>query len=88
MLVEECSENIDENEMIYNKALNVSSSDYKFGSCTLYIALFVVFLVTSVIISAVIIYFHWYLKECNDQLYLKKDNVCIKFNPSNQTTIH
>ena len=74
--------------MIYNETLNVSLSDYKCGSCTLYIVLFVVFLVTSVIISAVFIYFHWYLKKSNDQLYLAKDNVRIKFNPSTQTTIY
>ena len=73
--------------MIYNKTVNVSSSDYKCGSCTLYIVLFVVFLVTRVIISAVFIYFHWYLKESNDQLYLNKDNVRIKLNPITQTTI-
>ena len=80
--------NIDENEIIYNETLNVSLSDYKCGSCTLYIVLFAVFLVKSVIISAVFIYFPWYLKESNDQLYLKKDVVRIKFNPSTQTTIH
>ena len=34
-LVEECSENIDENEMIYNKTLNVSLSGYKSNSFTL-----------------------------------------------------
>ena len=66
-LVEECSENIDENEIICNETGSVSLSDYKCGSCTLYIVLFVVLLVTSVIISAVFIYFHWYLKESNDQ---------------------
>ena len=85
-LVEECSENIDENEMIYNKTVNVSSSDCKCGLP--YIVLFVVFLVTSVIISAVLIYCHWYLKESNDQLYFKKDNVRIKFNPNTQTIIY
>ena len=74
--------------MIYNETINVSSSDYKCGSCTLYIVSFVVFLVTSVIISAVFISFYWYLKENNDQLCLKKDNVCIKFNPSTQTPIY
>ena len=37
LLVEECSKNIDENETIYNETLNVSLSDYKCGSCTLYI---------------------------------------------------
>ena len=68
--------------MIYNETLNVSSSDYECGSCTLYIVLFVVFLVASVIISAVFIYFHWYLKESNDQLCLKEGTVHIKFNPS------
>ena len=88
LLVEECSKNIDENEIIYNEAVNVSLSDYKRGSCTLYIVLFVVFLVTSVIITAVFIYFHWYLKESNDQLYLKKDTVRIKFDPSTQTAIY
>ena len=71
-LVEECNRNIDENEIIYNETLNVSLSDYKCGSCTLYIVLFVVFLVASVIISAVFTYFYLYLKESNDQLYLKK----------------
>ena len=67
--------------MLYQVIIN-----YKCGSYTLYILLFVVFLVTSVIISAVFIYFYWYLKESNDQLCLKKDNVCIKFNPGTQTT--
>ena len=60
--------------------VNVSFSDYKCGSCTLYIVLFVVFLVASVIISAAFNYFHWYLKDSNDQLCLKNDNVRIKFN--------
>ena len=62
-LVEECSENIDENEMIYKETLNVSLSDYKCNSCTLYIVLFVIFLVTSIVISAAFIYFYWYSKK-------------------------
>ena len=39
-LVEECSENIDGNEMIYNETL----SDYEnvFNSCTIYFVLFVI----------------------------------------------
>ena len=39
-LVEECNENIDGNEMIYNGTLN----DHKkvCGSCTIYIVLFVI----------------------------------------------
>ena len=85
--MEECSKNIDGNDMIYNETVKVSLSDYKCGSCTLYIVLFVVFLVTSVIISAIFISFHWYLKESNDQSCLKKDTVRIKFNPHTQTTI-
>ena len=98
-LVKKCSKNIDENEIIYNETVNVSLSVYKCGSCILYIVLFVVYLVASVIISAVFVYlasviisavfyFHWYLKESNDQLCLKEDNVHIKFNPSIQTTVY
>ena len=57
-LVEECSEYIDENEMIYNETRNVLLTDYKCGSCTLNIALFVVFLVASTVISTVFVYFY------------------------------
>ena len=47
-LVETCSKNNDQNEMIYNETLYVSLNVYKkVGNCTLYIVLFVVFLVTS-----------------------------------------
>ena len=48
--------------MIYNETLNtIPLNDYKkvCGSCTLYIILFVVFLVT----SSVFTYFYWYLKK-------------------------
>ena len=51
-IVKKCSENIDKNERIYNETVNVSLSDYKCGSCTVYIVLFVI---RSVIISAVFI---------------------------------
>ena len=64
-MVEECSENVDENEIIYNGTLNaIPLNDYKkvCGSCTL-LYLFAVFLVTSTVISTVFIYFHWYLKK-------------------------
>ena len=60
-LVEEYNENIDENEMIYNRTLN----DYKRSYCALYIVLFVVFLVANIVISSVFIYFYWYLKITN-----------------------
>ena len=77
LLVEECSKNIDENEMIYNETLNVSLTDYKCNSCSLYIVLFAVFLRAIVIFIAVFIYFCWYSKKSNAQLYLKKDNVVL-----------
>ena len=51
------------NEVIYNGTLNASLSDYKCNSCTLYIALFVVILVASIVISSAFIYIHWYLKK-------------------------
>ena len=65
-LVEECNENIDENEMIYNETLNVIPlNDYQkvCNSCTIYIVLFAIFLVISAIISNFFIYFHWYLRK-------------------------
>ena len=60
-LVEECSENIYESETLDIIPLNV----YKkvCNSCAAYIVLFVVFLITSICICCVFIYFHWYLKK-------------------------
>ena len=60
-LVEECSENIDENEMVYIGTL-IDQGKVR-GSCTLYTVLFTIFLVTDTIISSVFIYFHWCLKK-------------------------
>ena len=37
--------------MIYNETLNVSLSDYKCGSCTLCVVLFVVFLVVPLLFT-------------------------------------
>ena len=59
-LVEECSKNIDENDMIFDESLNIVLSDYKCNCCTLYILLLAVFLVTSIVIIAVFIYFYCY----------------------------
>ena len=63
-LVEECSENIDENEMLYNETLDIiSSCDNKtFDSCAVYIILFSVFLIIS-ISMAIYVYFFFYLKN-------------------------
>ena len=62
-LVEECSENIDQNEMIYNATLN----DHRkvCNSCTIYIVLLVMFFIISISISSAFIYFHRYLKRSN-----------------------
>ena len=81
-LVEECSENIDENEMIYNKTMNAIPFNVNAkvcNSCMIYIALFFIFLIISISISSAFIYFH---------CYLKKDNIHVKFNTNTQTTIY
>ena len=84
-LVEKCSKNIDENEMIHNETLDAIPLNVYENVCstfTPYIVLFGVFLVISIVISSVFVYFYWYSKkEDNDQSYLKKHNACIKFNP-------
>ena len=78
-LVEECSENIDENDLIYNSTLN----DHKnvSGSSTVYIVLFATFLIISKSLTSVFIYFYWYLKRSNT-------NVVININPSTKTVIY
>ena len=89
-LVEECTKIVDVNK-IYNEALNTISSNDSLSdcvSCTSYIALFALLLVTSVLIDSVFIYLHCYLKDSNDQLCLKKDNVRIKFSPRTEKTIY
>ena len=63
-LVEECSENIDGNEMLYNETLHIisSSDDKTSDSCVAYIILFSVFLIISISLS-VYVYFFVYLKN-------------------------
>ena len=73
-LVEECTENIYENETLNIIPLNaIPFNVYKnvCNYCMVYIVLFVVFLITSIYICSVVIYFHW---------YLKKDSISTKFN--------
>ena len=60
-LVEECSENIDENEMYYNCYGNVCNS------CAISISLFVIFLMIRISISSAFVYFHWYIKKSNSE---------------------
>ena len=58
-LVEECNEEIDGNEMVYNDYGNVCTSS------TIYtVSFFIVFLII-IGISSAFIYFHWYLKRNN-----------------------
>ena len=58
-LFEECSENIDGNEMIYDDYGNVCNS------CTIYIILFVIVFLIIITISGAFICFYWYLKKSN-----------------------
>ena len=60
-LVEECSENIDESEMIYDATLNYYENVC--GSCTVSIVLFVIAFLIIISISSAFIYYHWYLKN-------------------------
>ena len=75
--VEECSENIDRNEMI-----GVTLNDYEnvCWSCTIYIVLLVVFFIISISICSVFIYFRWYLKKSNTGV--------TNINPSIETVIY
>ena len=77
-LFEECTKVVD-GDKSYHETLNtISSNDC--ASCTVYIALFVVFLTTSVIISSGFIYFYWYLKRKSDNTSrLKKDTLGVKY---------
>ena len=63
-LVEECSENIDGNEILYNETLDVipSSDNKTCDFCVVYIILFSVFLIIS-ISMAIYVYFFLYLKN-------------------------
>ena len=77
-LVEECTKIVDGNEMLYNEILNTISSNDYCVSCTSYIVFFTVFVVKSLIISDVFVYFYWHSK--------KEGNVSkVRFNPG---TIH
>ena len=55
-LVEECSENIDENKLTYNRTLNVYRNVC--NSCTICTVLSVMLFIISISISSVSIYFH------------------------------
>ena len=55
-LVEECSENIDGNELIYNANLNDHGKVCKY--CSIYIALLVMFFIISIGINCAFVYLY------------------------------
>ena len=63
-LVEDCNEETDGNEIIYNGYENVCNSS------TIYIVLFVIALLIVIGISSAYFYFHWYLKKSDAVLIL------------------
>ena len=68
--------------MLHNETLDViplNDNKKVCNSCTIYIILLALFFLTSICISSVSIYFHW---------YFKKDNVYVKFNPGTQAAIY
>ena len=77
-LVEECSGNINENEMIYNGTL--SDCENVCNSCTGYIILIVIAFLISIDISSAFIYFHCYLKKNNTGV--------ININPGTEALIY
>ena len=67
-LVEECSKNINENEILYNETLDVipfNVCENVCNSCMVYVVLFLVILITSICICSVFIYLYWYLRKDN-----------------------
>ena len=75
-LVKECTSIIEENK-ICNKT-SMISSNYS-ASCTVYIVLFVVFLLLCLLTSSVFIYFYWYERSNTEKI-----SVHIRFNPNTQ----
>ena len=59
-LVEECSENIDEDEMVYNATLHDYENLCNF--CTTYTVLFLIDFLIVIGSNSSHLYFHWYLK--------------------------
>ena len=77
-LVNECSESIDGNELIYNKTLN----DYGnfCSSCTVCTVLLVIFFITNAGISCAFAYFYWCLKKSNTDV--------VNINANTETVIY
>ena len=71
-LIEECSENIDENKMLYNETLNIiSSSDNNktSDSCIVYIVLFSAFLIINIFMAIYVYSFLCLKSKSNNSHY-------------------
>ena len=64
-LVEKCSENVYENETLDIISLDAIPLNVYKKMCSSCMILFVVFLITSIFICCVFIYFYWYLRKYN-----------------------
>ena len=76
-IVEEYSEDINGNEMIYNETLNDNGKIC--NSCKIYIVLLIIAFLIIIGISSGYFYFHW---------YLKKDNTIINTSVNTETLIY
>ena len=77
-LIEECTETVEEVKQA-KITLGENENSYKCSSCTVYIALMVVFFTIDVRIATYYVYFHW---------YLKKDFTRVEFDTRTQTSIY
>ena len=78
-LVEECSDNIDGNEMIYNG--NLYGYEKVCNSCALYMVLFVIALSIIIAIVSEFLYFHWHSKRSDT-------NAVTNINPNTEIVIY
>ena len=80
-LVEEYSENIDGNELIYDETLN----DYEkvWNSCTIYVVLFAIAFLIIIGVSSAFFYFHWNLEKINTYV-----NTSANTNSKTGATVH
>ena len=77
MLVEECTENIEETRLVEITSTE-NENKHKCSPCTLYIVIFSILFIINVGIGSYFLCFYW---------YLKKDVICVKFGTRTQITI-
>ena len=71
-LIQECSENIDENKMLFNETLNIISSrdnNKTSDSCIVYILLFFVFLIINISMAIYVFFFLCLRNKSNNSDY-------------------